>query len=154
MRRLAPAGFLLSLVLPLAGHAYEPRVNYQLQCMGCHLADGRGEGGRVPSVRGTLVPFSMSAEGRDFVLRVPGVAQSPLSDADTAAVLNWMARNLSDVPLPADFKDYAAGEVRALRGRPLAQVSAARRRLISGMPRAPGLTATAAGVQSSPRRSP
>jgi hypothetical protein len=116
--------------LPAVGHGYEPRVNYQLQCMGCHRADGTGESGRVPSVRGTLVRFSMIPAGREFVLRVPGVAQSPLTDADMAAVLNWMARNLSDGPLPAGFRDYDAGEVRAVRGRPLAQVSDAREKLL------------------------
>jgi hypothetical protein len=130
MRRLAAAGILASIALPTVGYAYEPRVNYELQCMGCHLADGSGESGRVPSVRGTLVPFSMISAGREFVLRVPGVAQSPLTDAEVAAVLNWMARNLSDAPLPAGFRDYGAGEVRAVRGRPLAQVSVARHKLL------------------------
>ena len=129
MRRAAAAGILASIALPSIGYCYEPRV-YELQCMGCHLADGTGESGRVPSVRSTLVPFSMIPEGREFVLRVPGVAQSPLTDAAIAAVLNWMARKLSDAPLPAGFRDYDAGEVRALRGRPLAQVSQARQKLL------------------------
>lgn len=123
------------MALPTVGYSYEPRVNYELQCMGCHLADGAGESGRVPSVRSTLVRFSMIPEGREFVLRVPGVAQSPLTDADIAAVLNWMARNLSDAPLPAGFRDYDAGEVRALRGRPLAQVSEAREKLLERVDR-------------------
>ena len=134
MRRLAAAGILVSIALPTVGYSYEPRVNYELQCMGCHLADGSGESGRVPSVRRTLVPFSMISEGREFVLRVPGVAQSPLTDAEVAAVLNWMARNLSDAPLPAGFRDYSAGEVRAVRGRPLPQVSAARQKLLERVP--------------------
>jgi hypothetical protein len=120
----------MSLGVACAGHAYEPQVNYQLHCMGCHLPDGSGETDRVPSVRATLVPFSMLAEGRDYVLRVPGVAQSPLDDTDTAAVLNWMARNLSDTPVPAGFRDYDAREVRAVRGRPLAQVRALRQELL------------------------
>jgi hypothetical protein len=64
------------------------------------------------------------------VLRVPGVAQSPLSDADVAAVLNWTARNLSDAPLPKGFRDYNAEEVRAMRGRPLAQVNELRQKLL------------------------
>jgi hypothetical protein len=126
------------MVLPTVGYCYEPRVNYQIQCMGCHLADGTGESGRVPSVRGTLVPFSMISEGREFVLRVPGVAQSPLTDADVAAVLNWMVRNLSDARLPAGFRDYDAGEVHVLRGRPLAQVSAARQKLLERVQRSNG----------------
>jgi hypothetical protein len=130
----------MSLGLAHAGHAYEPQVNYQLHCMGCHLADGSGEADRVPSVRATLVPFSMFANGRDYVLRVPGVAQSPLDDADVAAVLNWMARNLSDTPVPTGFRDYDAREVQTVRARPLVQVKALRRELIERMGRcsAPG----------------
>ena len=63
------------------------------------------------------------------MIRVPGVAQSPLSDADTAALLNWMARNLTDVKAPANFTDYSELEVHGLRDRPLAQVKALRARL-------------------------
>ena len=120
--------------------AYEPRVNYQLQCMGCHHADGAGDDGRVPSVRETLVRFSALPEGRDFVMRVPGVAQAPLSDAELADLLNWMARNLSDVPLPADFREYTAAELAAARHRPLAAVQPLRRRLLDlvGAPERPG----------------
>ena len=98
--------------------------------MGCHLADGAGESGRVPSIRRTLVLFSSSSEGRDYVVRVPGVAQSPLSDADTAVLLNWMARNLSDVKLPPGFTDYSAAEVHGVRDRPLVRVRGIRARLL------------------------
>jgi hypothetical protein len=110
--------------------AYQPIVNYQLRCMGCHLADGSGQPGRVPSIRRSLVLFSASPEGRDYVIRVPGVAQSPLSDDDTAALLNWMARNLSDLKMPPGFADYSGAEIHSLRDRPLVRVSAIRARLL------------------------
>ena len=129
---LVAAIVALGAALPAA--AYGPRVNFQLQCMGCHHADGSGEAGRVPSLRRTLVRFSSTPEGRDFVLRVPGVAQSPLSDAETAALLNWMARNLSDLPLPADFVDYTAAEVGRARHRPLAEVRRVREQLLGAIP--------------------
>ncbi len=113
---------------------YQPIVNYQLHCMGCHLADGSGESGRVPSIRSSLVLFSGTPEGREYVIRVPGVAQSPLSDQETATLLNWMARNLSDLAVPTVFVDYTAAEVQRWRTRPLAQVSAVRARLMSAVP--------------------
>ena len=113
-----------------AAWGYEPAVNYQLHCMGCHLADGSGQPGRVPSVRRTLVLFSQSPEGRDYVARVPGVAQSPLSNEDTAALLNWMARNLSDLKLPPGVADYSAAEIQGLRARPLVTVKPIRARLL------------------------
>jgi len=130
--RLQSACSLALVLLAGAGpaFAYQPKVNYQLQCMGCHHGDGAGEPGRVPSIRNTLVPFSTLPDGRDFVLRVPGVAQAPLSDAEIAALLNWMVRNLSDVTLPDDFVDYSADEVGRLRHRPLVGVSDVRRQLL------------------------
>jgi len=110
--------------------AYQPLVNYQLRCMGCHLADGSGQPGRVPSIRRSLVLFSATPEGRDYVIRVPGVAQSPLSNEDTAALLNWMARNLSDLPPAPGFTDYSDAEVQRVRDHPLIRVRAIRARLV------------------------
>jgi mono/diheme cytochrome c family protein len=110
--------------------AYEPRVNYQLQCMGCHTADGAGQPGRVPSVRDSLGRLALTPEGRSYLIRVPGVAQSPLSDADTAAGLNWMIKTLSDSP-PDRFDAFTAEEVARWRHQPLAEVSAARAALLS-----------------------
>jgi hypothetical protein len=131
MRLLAAiAGIALFCTAPDTAWAYQPAVNYQINCMGCHLGDGSGQMGRVPSIRRSLVLFSASREGRDFIVRVPGVAQSPLSDADTAALLNWMARNLSDLKVPPDFADYSEAEVQSLRHRPLARVSEVRARLL------------------------
>ena len=131
MRVLAAfAGMALLWATADAAWAYQPAVNFQVNCMGCHRADGSGQAGRVPSIRHSLVLFSASREGRDYIVRVPGVAQSPLSDADTAALLNWMARNLSDLKLPPDFVDYSEAEVQGLRHRPLAKVSDVRARLM------------------------
>ena len=113
-----------------AAGTYGAAVNYQLQCMGCHRADGSGEAGRVPSVRRSLALLSTIPEGRDFVIRVPGVAQSPLSNEETAALLNWMLKNLSDLQVPAGVADYSAAEVQRSRGSPLAEVKTLRARLL------------------------
>jgi mono/diheme cytochrome c family protein len=120
----------LAAIWALAAYALEPQVNFQLQCMGCHHADGAGEKGRVPSIRRTLVLFSALPEGREYLLRVPGVAQATLSDQDLAALMNWMVRNLSDVPLPQNFAEFTAAEVGTARRQPLAAVIAQRARLL------------------------
>ena len=135
----AVATLALSWATVNAAWSYQPVVNYQLRCMGCHLADGSGQPGRVPSIRRSLVLFSASLDGRDYVVRVPGVAQSPLSDEDTAALLNWMARNLSDLKLPSGFVDYSEAEIHRLRDHPLVRVSAIRARLMkdAAKPRVP-----------------
>jgi hypothetical protein len=126
----AIAGITFACAAANAASAYQPLVNFQLHCMGCHLADGSGQAGRVPSIRRSLLLFSASPEGRDYIVRVPGVAQSPLSNEDTAALLNWMARNLSDLKMPPDFADYSAAEIERLRHHPLVKVSAVRARLL------------------------
>jgi cytochrome c553 len=123
---VAAAG--LGLHGTLAG-AYEPRINYMLQCMGCHTPDGSGEPGRVPSLKETLAPFAKSAEGRRFLVQVPGASQSTLSDADLAQLLNWMIEDLS-VTKPASFKHFTAAEVASYRGTPLVNVQAARQHLL------------------------
>ncbi|MFL6601204.1 MAG: c-type cytochrome [Steroidobacteraceae bacterium] len=113
------------------GQAFEPSVNYMLQCMGCHTPDGRGEPGHVPSIRNTLVPFANTAAGRKFLVQVPGSAQSKLTDAQLAAVLNWMIDNLSAIPRPAQLKGFTAIEVGAYRRTPLVSVSTVRKRLVA-----------------------
>jgi hypothetical protein len=128
---LVAPGLLVACAAALASAApaYRPRVDYQLNCQGCHLADGSGEAGRVPSVRRMLVPFAELPAGRAYLIQVPGVSESSLSDAATAALLNWMARRLSDVPLPRRFVAFTAAEVARRRGIPLANVTAARARV-------------------------
>jgi mono/diheme cytochrome c family protein len=107
------------------------RNNYMLRCMGCHVADGSGSAGRVPAVRDSLVPLLASPEGRRFLVQVPGAARSPLSDLELAQVLSWMVRNLSQQPLPADFRDFSAQEVARYRGTPLLDVQGTRARLLA-----------------------
>ena len=110
--------------------AYEPSVSYMLQCMGCHTPDGRGEPGRVPSVRETLVPFASLPEGRRFLVQVPGAAQSTLPDAELADLLNWMIHNLSETPPRQAIAPYTAAEVARYRHTPLVNVRDTRAQLL------------------------
>lgn len=122
----------------LQGQAAQPLVltppvqaNYMLNCMGCHLADGSGAAGKVPSVRDSLVMLSGSRAGRRYLVQVPGASQSPLSDLELAQVLTWMVRNLSARAVPADFTDFTAAEVAANRRSPLVDVRETRARLLA-----------------------
>lgn len=114
--------------------ATEPAVNYMLHCMGCHTPDGTGEPGRVPSLRNTLIPFAASAAGRKFLVQVPGSAQSTLTDAELAAVLNWMVSTLSAQPARQELRPFTAAEVAAYRSTPLVAVKAERARLMASLP--------------------
>jgi hypothetical protein len=105
-----------------------------LQCMGCHTPDGSGEPGRVPSIKDTLAPFALTPDGRRFLIQVPGASQSTLSDAELAALLNWMIQNLS-VTKPTRFTGFTAAEVARYRPTPLVAVQATRQRLLESLAR-------------------
>jgi cytochrome c553 len=127
------AALLLTGMLT-AAHAHEPQTDYNLHCMGCHTPDGSGIAGRVPPIRETLSAFSRTAQGRRFLVQVPGVAQAQLSDAELAQLLNWMIANLS-AHKPRQFTPYGAREVARYRAQPLVQVSVERERLLQQMGR-------------------
>jgi mono/diheme cytochrome c family protein len=117
-------GAVLALLAAAAASAAPPtNEDYLLHCSGCHGPDGAGVPGVVPSLC-ELAPFLLTAAGRDYLVRVPGVAQSSLDDARLAALLNWVLREMSGVaPRPA----YEAREVHALRAQPLRDARAERK---------------------------
>ena len=94
------------------------RVNYMLNCQGCHLAQAQGVAGKVPKMKDFVGYFLHSPEGRRFIIRVPGVAYSALDDAEIAALMNWLLRTYSAAQLPGNFSPYNAGEVAVLRENP------------------------------------
>jgi mono/diheme cytochrome c family protein len=115
-----------------AAASYEPQVNYMLQCMGCHTPDGSGEPGRVPSIKDTLAPFAGTADGRRFLIQVPGASQSALTDAELAELLNWMIQNLSGAK-PSQFTQFTTAEIARYRRTPLVEVKATRQRLLQAL---------------------
>jgi len=121
--------FLWSLTAPAEAMS-SARINYILQCQGCHLKDGSGTPDKVPALKNEAGRFVRIAGGREYLIQVPGTAQSALTDAEVAAVLNWILENFSSAELPADFVPYTAGEVSRYRHQPLADVSAVRADLI------------------------
>jgi mono/diheme cytochrome c family protein len=113
--------------------AASPAQDYVLHCQGCHLADGRGAPGRVPSLAGPPGRLAGVAGGRAYLARVPGVAQAPLSDDRVAALLDWVLRAFSAHTLPPDFPPYTAAEVAAARRAPLLDPAAARAALLEAL---------------------
>ena len=91
------------------------KVNYQVHCQGCHLPDASGFPGKVPRMNNFVGYFLHSKEGREFLVRVPGVATSRMSDADVTEVLNWLLRTYSAGQLPDSFEPFTASEVELLR---------------------------------------
>lgn len=94
------------------------KVNYMLQCQGCHMPDARGADNVVPRLREFVGFYTHSREGREFLIRVPGVATSSLASDELAELLNWILVTYSAAQLPTDFEPYTTSEVARLRAHP------------------------------------
>jgi cytochrome c553 len=127
----------LALAAARAVSAAPPQQDYILQCMGCHLEDGSGAPGRVPSLVGQMGRFLQVPGGRAYLVQVPGAAQSTLDDAALAALLNWMLQRFSPAELRADFEPYRADEVARYRAERPADVAKLRRELLERIERSP-----------------
>jgi len=79
-------------------NAASARINYILQCQGCHRADGLGnnsaDGSGTPSMLTFGRLFLSTPEGRDFFVSVPGVVNAPLSDEEMTHVINYVIEAL------------------------------------------------------------
>ena len=121
-------GLLLSRAAAAAPPPERSEEDFVLHCSGCHRLDGFGTPGVTPSLHG-LGRLLVTREGRDYLARVPGVAQAPLNDARLAALLNWVILAFSGSP---PDPPYTAGEVGALRRDPLRDPAAVRAGLGTG----------------------
>jgi len=92
--------------------------HWTLNCQGCHLPTGLGSVGGAPNLS-RVAQFLWVPGGREYLARVPGVAASPLGDADLAEVLNWMLWRFDKEHMRANFRGYTAAELQPLRRRPL-----------------------------------
>lgn len=120
----------------LGVNADRARINYMLNCQGCHLPDGGGVGD-IPRMKGFVGNFLRVPGGREFVVRVPGSANAALNDAFLAELLNWMLVEISAGELPEDFQPYTAEEVRRYRAQPLSDVNAVRTELVQKIAQLP-----------------
>jgi hypothetical protein len=93
--------------------------NWTLNCQGCHRLDGTGSEGTAPGLAGTVAKFLWVPGGREYLMRVPGVATSPLSSEDLAEVVNWMLWRFDRAHLPAGFQPFSAAEIARWRAQPL-----------------------------------
>ncbi|MFT6286758.1 MAG: hypothetical protein ACJAYC_001592 [Halieaceae bacterium] len=108
-------------------------ANYMLNCQGCHLADGSGLPGSVPSMRGFVARFLEVPGGREFLVQVPGSANAPLSDSELAELLNWILLTMSGAQLGDGFDYYTTDEVSLARAVILQDVTKTRAELVANM---------------------
>lgn len=103
----------------LAFNAQKAHFDYQMNCQGCHGPDGAGSAKRgVPSLD-DLDRFQKLPEGREFLIRVPGMSRSPLSNADLANLANWMMEEFAGTDGTVPFEPFEEAEVARLRDNPI-----------------------------------
>lgn len=96
--------------------AARARIDYLLHCSGCHGTDGTGKPAKgIPGFVGQVGHFQRLAEGRAFLMQVPGLLSAGLPDDRAAAVTTWMLREFAGASLPPDFVPYTAEEARTYR---------------------------------------
>jgi hypothetical protein len=122
---------LLTALLAVADMAAaDPQTDYLLYCRGCHLRNGEAvPKANVPSLH-ELAPLLATDEGRDYIIRVPGVSQNPMSNQRLAAVLNWVMQEFNAHALPADYRPFTADEVGEARVKVLPDPRAHRAKIL------------------------
>lgn len=92
------------------------KANFVLKCVGCHLSDGTGmPASGIPDFVGKVGVFAAIPEGRAYLLHVPGVIGSSLTDGQIADVLNYIMDTWAGASLPNHYVPFDAAEVSALR---------------------------------------
>ena len=119
----------------LADQAFDvahAKYNFQMFCQGCHTAQGRGNKS-VPNLNNSMGVFLKSQVGREYLVRVPGSANSALSDADLTELLNWMLQEFSGDSLPSDWQKYQIAEISEYRKNPLFETVEHRKKLLKSL---------------------
>lgn len=125
---------LVAAAAPAAGTEQRAQRNYLQFCQGCHGADGSGAPSKgIPTMRDALGRFLLVPGGREFIVQVPGVMNTPLGDAEIAELMNWLLPRVASATLPAGTAPYTADEIARLRRTRPADVPATRRAIVQAM---------------------
>lgn len=120
----------LIAALPVTAAERSAPVNYVLRCLGCHLHDGTGlPAAGIPDFVGKVGVFGGSEDGRRYLLHVPGVINSGLSEQETAALLNYIMDTYAGASMPEVFVPFTAEEVGTLKAQNVGNVVAYRRKI-------------------------
>ena len=124
---------LLVATTPALGAERSAPVNYVLRCLGCHLQDGTGlPAAGIPDFVGKVGVFTGSDEARRYLLHVPGVINSGLTDGETANLLNYIMETYAGASLPKSYMPFTAEEVALLKSQDVGNVVSYRRKLTEG----------------------
>lgn len=127
LRRIAISWAMgLSLAAaPALAQERSAHTNYILRCVGCHGFDGMGSKvGGVPAFPGSIGALARSGDGRTYLLHVPGVVNSSLTNAEIAQVMNFILDRWSE-----GAPKFDTAEVDRRRATPVPDIVAMRREI-------------------------
>ena len=113
-----------------------PQSDYVEHCSGCHGMQGNSAPAEIPVLRERVGYFMCTPEGRDYLIRLPNVAYSAITDNQHLAdMMNFVVFGLGGRSAPKTAKPFTAAEVARLRRNALATQSliAARTRIVGGL---------------------
>jgi hypothetical protein len=121
---------------PVLPELTTPQSDYVEHCSGCHGMQGNSAPAEIPVLRDRVGYFMCTREGRDYLIRLPNVAYSAITDnQELADMMNFVVFGLGGASAPKAAKPFTAAEVAKLRMRALATQSliAARNEVVAGM---------------------
>jgi len=136
---LAPASAFAAPPLPeLAGlpDLTVAQSDYVEHCSGCHGMQGNSAPAQIPVLRDRVGYFLCTQEGREYLIRLPNVAYSAISDnQELADMMNFIVFGLGGNSAPKTARPFTATEVARLRKQALATQSliAARAEVVGKM---------------------
>jgi len=113
-----------------------PQSDYVENCSGCHGMQGNSAPAEIPVLRDRVGYFMCTREGREYLIRLPNVAYSAITDnQELADMMNFVVFGLGGASAPKGTKPFTGAEVARLRTRALATQSliAARNEVVAGM---------------------
>jgi hypothetical protein len=137
---------LLLLASPRVTHAAAPdpmkmsvaQSDYTENCGGCHGFDGNSAPADIPVLKDRVGYFMCSKEGRDYLIRLPNVAHSRITDPqELADLVNFVVFGIGGDSTPKDAKPFKPAEVAALRKQAMTTISliAVREQVVAGLPK-------------------
>jgi len=97
-----------------------PQSDYVEYCSGCHGMQGNSAPADIPVLRDRVGYFMCTREGRDYLIRLPNVAYSAITDnQELAEMMNFVVFGLGGNSAPRRAKPFTATEVGRLRAKAL-----------------------------------
>jgi len=141
---LSAAGFLLLAggrglgASPDGAKVSVAQSDYTENCGGCHGFDGNSAPADVPVLKARVGYFMCSREGREYLIRLPNVAHSRITDPqELADLMNFVVFGIGGESTPKDAKPFTAAEVARLRKLAMTTISLIeeRDRVVTDLPK-------------------